>query len=126
MAAHELSQLRRIVMALPEVNERTSHGAPCFFVQNKIALCYFHDDHRGDERTTLWCPATEGERDALVASDQKRFFSPPTSSSGAFRNWVVMSLESSAENSLDWGQVAVLLREVYCRVAPKRLAAKVL
>ncbi len=112
-------------MALPEVNERTSHGAPCFFVQNRIALCYFHDNHRGDGRTTLWCPVTECERDALVAGDQQRFFRPPTSSSGAFQNWIVMSLESSAENSLDWGQVAALLKEVYCRVAPKRLAAKV-
>lgn len=112
-------------MALPEVNERESHGAPCFFVRNRITLCYFHDNHRGDGRTTLWCPVTDGAREALVAADQQRFFSPPMSSSGAFRNWVVMSLESSTENRLDWSQVAVLLREVYCRIAPKRLAAKV-
>jgi hypothetical protein len=112
-------------MALPEVNERFSHGAPCFFIRNTLALCYFHDNHRGDRRTTLWCPAAQADQEALVTAEPHRFFKPPTNSAGTFKNWLGVSLESSPGNTLDWNQVAVLLKEVYRNIAPKRLAVKV-
>ena len=112
-------------MALPEVNERVSHGAPCFFIRNTLALCYFHDNHRNDGRTTLWCPATQAVQGALIAAEPRRFFKPPTSAAGTFTNWLGVSLESWPENTLDWNQVAVLLKEVYCNIAPKRFAARV-
>src|SRR6267154_4877069 len=35
MGRSELDAVRKIALALPEVNERLSHGAPCFFIQNK-------------------------------------------------------------------------------------------
>jgi hypothetical protein len=113
-------------MAFPEVNERFSHGAPCFFIRNTLALCYFHDNHRGDARTTLWCPATQTDQEVLVTSEPQRFFRPPTSLAGTFTHWLGVSLESSPGNTLDWNQVALLLKEVYCNIAPKRLSAKVL
>jgi hypothetical protein len=125
MGTLELDRIRQIVMALPEVNERCSHGAPCFFIRNTLAFCYFHDNHRGDGRVTLWCPTTQAVQEALVAAEPYRFFKPPTSSAGTFTNWLSVSLESSPGSTLDWNQVAVLLKEVYCNIAPKRLAAKV-
>jgi len=125
MGTRELDQLRQIVLLFPEVNERFSHGAPCFFIQNRLALCYFHDNHRGDGRTTLWCPATQAVQEALVAAEPQRFFKPPTSSAGSFRNWLGVSLESMAGDAPDWSQIAVLLKEVYCSIAPKRFAAQV-
>ena len=48
-----LDRVRRIVLALPGVNERMSHGEPCFFIRDKRPLCYFHDDHNGDGRISL-------------------------------------------------------------------------
>src|SRR5437762_5041987 len=51
-----LDRVRRIALALPGVNERMSHGEPCFFVRDKRPLCYFHDNHNGDGRIALWCP----------------------------------------------------------------------
>lgn len=48
MEGDEFAQVRRIVLASPGVTERISHGEPCFFVQGKRPLCYFHDNHRGD------------------------------------------------------------------------------
>ena len=44
----ELDRVRKIALALPEVNERLSHGEPCFFVRDKRSLCYFDDNHNGD------------------------------------------------------------------------------
>ena len=35
----ELERVRKIALALPEVNERVSHGEPCFFVRDKRPLC---------------------------------------------------------------------------------------
>lgn len=40
----QLFRLRAFALALPEVNERLSHGAPCFFIRDKRPLCYIHDD----------------------------------------------------------------------------------
>ncbi len=48
MAKHPLDRVRAIALALPEVTERLSHGAPCFFVRDRRPICYFHDDVAGD------------------------------------------------------------------------------
>ena len=73
-----LDRVRRIALALPEVNERMSHGEPCFFVGDKQPLCYFHDDHNGDGRVSLWCPAPTGVQEEMVNAEPVRFFAPPT------------------------------------------------
>jgi hypothetical protein len=124
MGALELSRVREIALALPEVNERVSHGAPCFFIRNTTPLCYFHDNHRGDGRTTLWCPVGEATQQALIAAEPQRFSKPVTSSAGAFNGWLVVSLESPASASVDWHQISVLLGEVYRNVAPKALVMR--
>src|SRR5262249_39958751 len=77
---NELERIREIALALPEVNERISHREPCFYVQHKRPLCYFHDNHNGDGRISLWCPAPDGVQEEMVSADPERFFAPPTSS----------------------------------------------
>jgi hypothetical protein len=124
MGALELNRVREIALALPEVNERFSHGAPCFFIRNTTPLCYFHDNHRGDGRTTLWCPVGQATQQALIAADPQRFFRPAASSAGAFKGWLVVSLESFADAAVDWHQISVLLGEVYRNVAPRSLVTK--
>jgi hypothetical protein len=124
MGALELDRVREIALALPEVNERVSHGATCFFIQNKTPLCYFHDNHRGDGRTTLWCPVGKDAQRALIAAEPKRFSKPVTSSAGAFKSWLVVSLESPADAGVDWHQISVLLAEVYRKIAPKALVMR--
>ena len=49
MGARELDRLREIAQALPEINERESHGSPCFFLRDKKPLAYFHD-HDGTQQ----------------------------------------------------------------------------
>lgn len=124
MGARELARVRKIVLALPEVNERVSHGAVCFFVRDKRPLCYFHDDHRGDGRISMWCPAPPGVQEELVGSEPERFFEPAPSAKGAFSTWLGVYLDTRGPNAVDWNEVAEVVKDAYRRVAPKSLVAE--
>jgi hypothetical protein len=121
---HEVDAIRRVALALPEVTERWSHGARCFFVRRSRALCYLHDDHRGDGRTSLWCPARPGVQQELVSTEPERFFRPPTSARGTFSNWVGVFLDLSGVDKVDWDEIAAMIEEAYRVVAPKELVAQ--
>ena len=116
-----LDQLRELALALPDVNERVSHGAPCFFIGDQIAVCYFHDsNHRGDGRVSLWCPAPPGVQAEMVATEPGRFFAPPNSANGTFSDWLGLFLDTDGDDTVDWDEVAVLLDDAYRTVAPGR------
>jgi hypothetical protein len=121
MGQRELNRVRKIALALPEVNERMSHGAPCFFIRNRVALCYYHDNHRGDGRISLWCPAGPGVQETMVFIDPVRFFRPQTSDAGHFKAWVGVFLD---QGNFDWDEIGALIAHAYRTVAPKALAAK--
>lgn len=116
----ELDLVRKIALALPGVNERLSHGEPCFVVRDKRPLCYVHDDHNDDGRVSLWCPARPGVQEEMVSADPLRFFAPPTSASGVFSGWLGVYLDASAP---DWHEIAAIIEDAYRHVAPKALVA---
>ena len=116
-----LDRVRQIALALPGVNERTSHGEPCFFVRDKRPLCYFHDNHNGDRRTSLWCPVPPGVHDEMVSAEPVRFFAPPTSSSGAFRDWLGVYLDTTQPQPVDWIEIAALVEDAFRHIAPNVL-----
>jgi hypothetical protein len=118
-----LDRVRKIALALPEVTERVSHGAPCFFVRDRQPLCYFHDNHRRDSRVSLWCPATPDLQDAMLRFEPERFFRPSTSRAGHFKDWLGVFLD--IDDEVDWDQVAVILGRAYRMIAPKALIAKI-
>jgi hypothetical protein len=120
MGQHELDRVQRIVLSLPEVNSRPSHGALCFFVQDKRPVCYYHDNHRGDGRVSLWCPTSPDLQEALVAAEPQRFFKPPTSAAGTFKDWLGVFLDTQ---DVDWAAIASILEDAYRMVAPKKLIA---
>ena len=123
MATLELVRVRAIALALPEVTERLSHGATCFFVRDKRPLCYFHD-HHNDDRVSLWCPAPPGMQAALVADEPTRFFKPPTSASGTFSDWLGVFLDPSGEAAVDWDEIAEILEDAFRLVAPATAVAE--
>lgn len=125
MGAAELEHVRRIALALPHVTERVSHGVPCFFVRDKRPICYFHDNHAGDGRTSLWCPATADAQDELVGSDPERFFRPPTSARGTFAAWIGVCLDTATnDDAEDWAEIAAVIEEAFRLVAPKSSIAE--
>lgn len=114
MADDELKMVRKVALALPEVNERLSHGAPCFFVRDKKTLCYFHDDHHGDGRLCIWVAAPPGVQEELVRLEPARFFVPPYV---GHRGWLGVNLDVD----VDWDEIGGILEDAYRLVAPKTL-----
>ena len=119
MPADTLDRLRSIVLSLPEVSERLSHGATCFFFRER-PVCYFHDRHN-DDRVSLWCPAPPGSREILVASDPARYFTPPTSARGAFSTWIGVFLGVA---EVDWEEIAAILDQAFRLVATRAAIAE--
>jgi hypothetical protein len=124
MGKREYGHVRDIALALPGVNERHSHGAPCFFIQDKRPLCYYHDDHRGDGRISLWCPAPPGVPEELAGAEPQRFFEPTPSASGTFSGWLGVFLDTSGPHKVDWAEIAAIIEDAYREVAPKNLIAQ--
>jgi hypothetical protein len=124
MGNDALDRVRKIALALPEVNERISHGEPCFFVRDKRPICYFHDNHNGDGRVSAWCPAPPGVQEELVAAEPERFFKPPTSARGTFEDWLAVYLDTSGEHGVDWIEIAGIIEDAYRIIAPKQLVAE--
>lgn len=121
MGERELNRVRRIALVLPEVTERLSHGEPCFFVRDRRPFCYFHDDHNGDGRISLWCPAPSDLAEELVSSEPERFFKPPTSARGVFSGWLGVFLDVPG---MHWIEVSTILEDAFRLVAPKGLVAE--
>jgi hypothetical protein len=110
-----LESLRRICLALPEVEERLSHGEPTWFVQGKKTFVTYAAHHH-DDRLAFWCAAPEGAQEVLVRSEPERFFRPPYV---GVRGWLGVYLDVPG----DWGLIDELVRDAYRAVAPKRLVA---
>jgi hypothetical protein len=110
-----VDRLRGICLALPEVTERPSHGAPTWFVRGKRSFAsLWPDGHHDIEFAHLWCAAPPGAQEALVAAAPDRFFRPPYV---GHRGWLGMRLDGA----VDWDEVAELCEDGYRTVAPKRL-----
>jgi hypothetical protein len=112
-----LGRVRAACLALPEVVERPSHGAPTFFIRNKSTFVMFMDDHHGDGRLALWCAAPPGAQEAMVAQDPARFFRPPYV---GHRGWLGVSVDGDPE----WAEVGEIIEDAYRTVAPKTLVAE--
>ena len=116
MADDPLVPLRRICLGLPEVVERLSHGEPTWFVRGRKAFVMYADHHH-DDRLAFWCAAPAGAQEVLVASAPERFFVPPYV---GHRGWLGVWLDVP----VDWGEIAELVTDAYCHVAPKGLVGQ--
>jgi hypothetical protein len=110
-------RMRAICLALPEVTERPSHGAPTWFVRGKSSfVTLWADGHHEDRFPHLWCAAPPGAQRELTAGAPDRFFRPPYVGG---RGWIGVRLDRDP----DWTEIAELSRDAYRAVAPARLVA---
>jgi hypothetical protein len=116
-AERALAEVRAACLALPEVTERLSHGAPTFFVRGKRSFVMFHDDHHGDGILGIWCAAAPGVQGELVETEPERFYRPAYV---GHRGWIGVRLDVSP----DWGELRQIVRDAYREVAPKTLVAR--
>ena len=114
MSGDRLERVRKICLALPEVTERPSHGAPTFFVRGKRSFATVWSNHHGDGRLALICAAPPGLQAMLVEADPDRFFVPAYV---GHRGWLGMRLD----RAFDRGELSGILEDAYAEVAPPKL-----
>jgi predicted DNA-binding protein (MmcQ/YjbR family) len=112
-----IARLRAICLALPEANEKISHGEPTWFAGKGKVFAMLDDHHHGARHLSVWLPAGLGAQEALIDSDPKRYFRPPYVGSGG---WVGVVLDTRP----NWGVVAWLVEQAYRLVAHRRLVAQ--
>ncbi len=113
-----LEQVRKRALALPESEERASHGAPGWRTGGKSGkyFAYFSDRHHGEEAIALLVKTSgTDEQAALIESDPDRFYRPAYYGASG---WIGMALNAPG---LDWEQVEHWLDRSWRSVAPKRL-----
>ena len=113
-----LERLRRICLALPEVNERLSHGEPTWFIRDKKTFVMFDNNHHEAGRIGFWCAAPVGAQEAMVSSAPDRFYRPPYV---GHRGWLGVRLDVP---NVDWSEIESIVRDAYRVVAPKSLAER--
>ncbi len=82
------------------------------------SFLYYLYDHHDDGRIALWCKAGPGEQGRLVEDDSRRFFVPPYVGP---KGWVGVRLDL---RSVDWTQVAYLVRNAYRLTASRAQIAR--
>jgi hypothetical protein len=112
-----VSQLRKLCLALPEANEKISHGEPTWFAGKGRVFAMLDDHHHGAAHLSVWLPQPAGRAADLIEAEPERFFFPPyVGSSG----WVGMVLDVKP----DWEMVEALLTDAYRHVARPKLVAQ--
>jgi hypothetical protein len=112
-------RLRKICMALPEANEKLSHGEPTWFAGKGKVFAMLDSHHHGSNHLSVWLPHPLGAQEALVEADPDRFFRPPyVGASG----WVGVILDTKP----NWSMVEEMVRDAYVHVATAKLRARLL
>lgn len=110
-----LRRIRTICLALPEVTERLSHGAPAFFVRDRsVFVNAWVEGHHDKAFPHLWCASVPEIQVALGATRSERFFRPPYV---GHRGWLGVRLDGD----VDWEEIEGTCEDAYRVVAPRRL-----
>ena len=109
-----LARIREVALALPETEERTSHGQPTFFVAGK-QFAQFRADHHGDGLTVV-CVRTGGpDEQAMLIEAAPETYSRPAYLGPS--GWVGMNLLGD----VDWALVDDRIARSWELAAPRRL-----
>jgi hypothetical protein len=107
-----LNRVRRICCALPQTEERLSHGEPTFFVSKKV-YAMFANNHHGDGHVAVWIPVAPGAQATLLKTEPDRFFMPPYV---GVRGWVGIEIDRLSDDELGF-----YLTEAWRLIAPKKI-----
>lgn len=120
-----LARVRAIALALPEADEKVSHGRPAFFTQK--VFCYFGGSVRSDgewiahEAAIMVRPDPD---DAPALRQDARFWVPAYLGASG---WLGIDLDADVEDAdtvcvnTDWQEIAELIDASYRVTAPRRL-----
>jgi phosphoribosylglycinamide formyltransferase-1 len=112
-----LGKVRALALALPETEERPSHGSPGWRVGGKY-FAHFNDQHHGTEQVALLVKTSgPDELDGLVESAPETYFRPAYYGAAG---WVGVILNRPG---VDWDAVTDWLARSWRSAAPKKLTA---
>jgi len=107
-------RLRALCLALPETDEKLSHGMPAFRVAGKMFAYFWHDHHADGWTRVAVKTSGRDEQDFLIEADPGTYsWLPYMGPSG----WIGVSL---ADN-VDWALVEARLLMSWRLAAPRRL-----
>jgi formyltetrahydrofolate-dependent phosphoribosylglycinamide formyltransferase len=110
-----IAQIRSRAMALPEADEVTSHGMPCWGIIKGKKFAYVSNDHHGDGKVALLVKISGVEEQAnLIENDPDRYYRPAYFGDG----WVGIRLDLGDN---DWDHIGEWLARSWRAVAPPRL-----
>jgi hypothetical protein len=109
--ARTVARIRKICLELPEATEKPfgGHTSPAFRVRDKMFVV-------AEDQTSMTAKAPKGVQGILINSDPERFFVPKYVGS---KGWVGVRLALPDEP--DWEEMAEVIYESYCLLAPKTL-----
>ena len=112
------ARVGELAARLPEVEERISHGSPCWRVADKRMFAYFWHNHHGDGITALLVRAAGvEEQQMLIEMEPAVYYKPPYLGPSG---WVGIRLDLP---ETDCERVEHRLRESWRLAAPPKLAA---
>jgi hypothetical protein len=107
----QLRRVRRLCGALPQTEEKLSHGEPTFFVGKKVYVM-FANNHHGDGHIAVWIPVAAGLQATLLKNEPRKFFMPPYV---GVRGWVGIELDA-----IDDEELGAYILEAWRLIALKR------
>ena len=111
-----LAKVSELALALPEAEERPSHGSPGWRVAGGKYFAIFSRHHHGErEIAVLVKTSGQDELNALIEQDSAAYYRPAYYGASG---WVGIVLN---RKGVDWDHVADWLHRSWCAVAPKRL-----
>ena len=114
---HLLERVRSLALALPEADEKLSHGSPGFFVRGGKFFAYYSLNHHGDGVAALLVKASGVEEQAmLIDQDPDVYFRPAYFGPSG---WIGVRLDTG---DVDWAHIEDWLTRSWRASAPKRLA----
>lgn len=112
-----VGQVRARALTLPEADEVTSHGMPCFGIAKGKKFAYVSLNHHGDGRVALLVKISGPDEQAqLIDNDPVRYYRPAYFGDG----WIGMRLDLG---DTDWDAIGDWLARSWRSVAPRRLTA---
>ena len=108
-----LGRVRAAALALPETEERLSHGQPTFFVAGK-QFAQFRENHHGDAKTVVCVRVSSLDEQAMLLEADPSTYSKPA----YLPSWLSINLAGTA---VDWDHVADRIAQSWELAAPRRL-----
>ena len=108
-----LTRVREAALALPETEERLSHGQPTFFIAGK-QFAQFRDNHHGDGKTVVCVRVSSLDEQAMLLEADPDTYSKPA----YLPSWVSICVGGEG---VDWAHVSDRIAASWELAAPRRL-----